>query len=44
MGTSILKSINLSLIATPDSHPHFEQGIKDYIYPIDQGLHLSYPF
>lgn len=38
MRTSILntfaKSINLSLIAAPDSYPHFEQGIKDYIYPI----------
>ena len=35
MRTSIFaKSINLSLIAAPDSYPHFEQGIKDYIYPI----------
>jgi len=41
MRTSILntefnfaKSINLSLIAAPDPYPHFEQGIKDYIYPI----------
>ena len=28
------KSINLSLIAAPDSYPLFETGIKDYIYPI----------
>lgn len=41
MRTSILntefnfaKSINLSLIAAPDAYPSFEQGIKDYIYPI----------
>lgn len=41
MRTSILntefnfaKSINLSLIAVPDAYPSFEQGIKDYIYPI----------
>lgn len=32
MRTSILNT--LSLIAAPNSYPHFEQGIKDYIYPI----------
>lgn len=45
MRTSILntefnfaKSINLSLIAVPDSYPHFEQGILDFIKPYLQEL------
>lgn len=45
MRTSILntefnfaKSINISLIATPDSYPHFEQGILDFIKPYLQEL------
>lgn len=45
MRTSILKtefnfakSINLSLIAAPDSYPHFEQGILDFIKPYLQEL------
>lgn len=45
MRTSILitkfnfaKSINISLIATPDAYPHFEQGILDFIKPYLQEL------
>ena len=45
MRTSILntefnfaKSINLSLIATPDAYPNFEQGILDFIKPYLQEL------
>lgn len=45
MRTSILntefnfaKSINLSLIAAPDSYPSFEQGILDFIKPYLQEL------
>lgn len=45
MRTSILntefnfaKSINISLIATPDAYPNFEQGILDFIKPYLQEL------
>lgn len=45
MRTSILntefnfaKSINISLIAAPDTYPHFEQGILDFIKPYLQEL------
>lgn len=45
MRTSILntefnfaKSINISLIATPDAYPSFEQGILDFIKPYLQEL------
>lgn len=35
MRTSILNTEkNISLIAALDAYHHFEQGIKDYIYPI----------